>query len=174
MEKAPTMTTNPAAATSTTAVRLGELLVSLGFITLGGFVLMQAQSIGIGHGYEQIGPRLFPGLIGAGLSLCGLLLALQALGGGWRSVPLDESAHEPADGRAFLWLSAALVAQLCLIGSAGFVPATTLLFVAAARGFGSRRLLRDLAIGAVLALAVFLLFTRALGLTLPASLLGVL
>lgn len=160
-------------ARSTSAIRFGELLLSLALAALGGLVLLQARAIGLGHGYEQIGPRLFPGLIGAGLALCGLLLAAQALSGGWRGVPLDQPEHEAPDRAAFIWLSAALLAQLLLIAQLGFVLATTLLFVVAARGFGSRRSLRDLAIGALLSLAVYLLFTRALGLTLPAGLLGV-
>jgi len=50
-----------------------------------------------------------------------------------------------------------------------FVLAATLLFVLTARGFGSRAVLRDAAIGFVLALIAFLGFTLGLGLTLPAG-----
>ena len=54
-----------------------------------------------------------------------------------------------------------------LINFVGFVLAAAILFCAAARGFGSRRPLRDLAIGVALTLPVFWLFTLGLGLSLP-------
>ena len=41
------------------------------------------------------------------------------------------------------------------------------LFVLVARGFGSTRTVRDAIIGVILAIAVFLIFTLALGLSLP-------
>lgn len=167
------MTSDKAFVLGPAAIRLGELAVSLGLAALGGLVLGAARSIGTAHSsYEQVGPRLFPGLVGAGLSLCGLLLAWQAISGGWRGVPLDAPDHDAPDGIAFLLVSAALVVQTALIGSLGFVAATTLLFVLTARGFGSRRALRDLALGALLSLAAYFLFTRALGLSLPSGLLG--
>ncbi len=43
------------------------------------------------------------------------------------------------------------------------------LFVCVARGFGSKRWLRDLAIGLVLGLLVFLFFVRFLNVNLPAG-----
>jgi putative tricarboxylic transport membrane protein len=58
---------------------------------------------------------------------------------------------------------------MALIGSAGFVVAAIVLFACVARGFGSRRVARDLAIGAVLALAIFLFFVKALNVNLPAG-----
>ena len=58
---------------------------------------------------------------------------------------------------------------MALIGSAGFVIAATTLFVCVARGFGSERWKRDLAIGLVLALAIFLFFVKFLNVSLPAG-----
>ena len=46
-------------------------------------------------------------------------------------------------------------------------PAVALLFVLVARGFGSKRIARDIIIAIVLAIVVFLIFTLALGLSLP-------
>ena len=56
---------------------------------------------------------------------------------------------------------------LAVIGWAGFIIASTLLFVLIARGFGSRRPARDAAVAALLGIAVFFIFTLALGLKLP-------
>ena len=51
-----------------------------------------------------------------------------------------------------------------LLVPAGYWQATTLFFVAVARVLGSRRLVRDVLVGLVLALATYFLFDR-----LPAS-----
>ena len=49
----------------------------------------------------------------------------------------------------------------------GFVVAAMALYACVARGFGSARFLRDLAIGLVLGLGVFLFFVRFLNVNLP-------
>jgi putative tricarboxylic transport membrane protein len=56
---------------------------------------------------------------------------------------------------------------MILIGTAGFVIAGAVLLACVARGFGSRRFVRDLAIGFVLALAAFLFFVKFLNVGLP-------
>jgi len=103
------------------------------------------------------------------LSLCGTWLGWQALTGGWRNVPADEDGHAAPDWMAFALISAGIVLHMVLIGWAGFILASALLFVLIARGFGSRRPVRDLVIAIVLSTVVFFLFTQALGLSLPAG-----
>ena len=56
---------------------------------------------------------------------------------------------------------------MVIIGWAGFIIASTLLFVLVARGFGSRRPVRDASSRSSLAIAVFFIFTLGLGLSLP-------
>jgi putative tricarboxylic transport membrane protein len=58
---------------------------------------------------------------------------------------------------------------MALISLAGFVIAGAVLFVFVARGFGSGRFLRDLAIGVALSLAVYLFFSQVLNVNLPAG-----
>jgi putative tricarboxylic transport membrane protein len=147
-------------------VNPGELLVSLVLLALGSFVVYGTGDIAETQGYSQVGPRLFPYLIGIGMTLCGAVLGWQALNGGWRHVPLDDG-HARPDRMSFVILSLGLVLHMLLIGWAGFILASTLLFVLIARGFGSQRALRDLLIGAVLTTAAFLVFTHGLGLKLP-------
>jgi putative tricarboxylic transport membrane protein len=60
---------------------------------------------------------------------------------------------------------------LLLIERAGFIIASATLFVAAAFAMGSHRLARDIVIGIVTATVLFLVFSRGLGLTLPAGIL---
>jgi putative tricarboxylic transport membrane protein len=147
--------------------RGGELAVAVGVGLLGLFVVWQTFGIAAGGGYAQVGPRLFPGIVGATLLAFAAMLAREALAGGFRNVEGQPDA--PAALPSFLWVSAAVLAHLLIIGSAGFVVATVVLFVGVARGIGSTRPLRDGLIGLVLAVVVFLLFTRGLGINLPAG-----
>ena len=66
-------------------------------------------------------------------------------------------------------MTAALFAQMVLIQNAGFVVAGTVMFACVARGFGSTRIVRDLVIGFVLAVLVFLFFVKFLNVGLPAG-----
>lgn len=153
-------------------VHVGEVLISLGLIALGTFVVYETQSIAETLGYAQIGPRLFPYLIGGGLTICGAVLAWQALSGGWRNVPLEQEAHDAPDWVAFAIISVAAILHMVIIGWAGFIIASTVLFVMVARGFGSKRLVRDTLIAVALATVVFFIFTLALGLSLPKGPIG--
>jgi putative tricarboxylic transport membrane protein len=147
----------------------GEALISLALIAIGSFVIYETQSIAETLGYGGVGPRLFPYVIGTGLTICGAVLGWQAVTGGWRNVPLDQEGHDAPDWLAFFVISAGVILHMILIGWAGFIIASILLFVLIARGFGSRRPARDLGIAVVLCIAVFFLFTRGLGLNLPAG-----
>jgi putative tricarboxylic transport membrane protein len=147
----------------------GEAIISLALIALGAYVVYETQSIAETQGFAQVGPRLFPYIIGTGLTLCGAVLGWHAVSGGWRNVPLDQEGHDAPDWIAFAIISAGIILHMVLIGWAGFIIASALLFVFIARGFGSRKLVRDLGIAVVLATVVFFIFTMGLGLNLPAG-----
>src|SRR5688500_16103872 len=149
------------------SVHVGEMMVSLVLVLVGAFVIYETQGIAETQGYSQVGPRLFPYIIGTGLTLCGAMLSWHALVGGWRDVPLDQPGHDAPDWMAWAIISGGIVLHLVLIGWAGFIIASTLMFVLIARGFGSTRAVRDLAGGLALAVAAYFLFSRALGLRLP-------
>ena len=149
------------------SVNVGEVLLSLVLVFIGSFVIYETRGIAETQGYSQVGPRLFPYIIGTGLTLCGAVLGWHAISGGWRDVPLDEGGHDAPDWMAWAIISVGIVLHMVLIAWAGFIIASTLMFVLIARGFGSRRAVRDLLIGLALAVAAYFLFTRALGLRLP-------
>ncbi|HZW23738.1 tripartite tricarboxylate transporter TctB family protein [Noviherbaspirillum sp.] len=157
--------------TSRSPINLGELVLSIALAALGIFVIVGTQDISAGGGYSQVGPRAFPYMIGAGLVILGGILSWQAVSGGWRNVPMDE-AHDEPDWAAFAILSAAVLLHMAAIAWAGFVLASTFLFTLVARGFGSRRLVRDIVVGLILSGIAFFVFTQGLGLNLPAGLLG--
>jgi putative tricarboxylic transport membrane protein len=151
---------------------LAEWLLSAGVLALGiGAAVTTARLPGAG-GYSGIGPNFMPAVVSAGLIVCGLWLLVEAATGGWRRA----ASHDPAErgehpfyAPGFLWVSAALFAHMALINRAGFVIAATVLFALVARGFGSTRPLRDAAIGAAIALGIFLFFVRFLNVNLPAG-----
>ncbi len=117
-------------------------------------------------GYAGIGPNFMAWLVSAGLAALGAWLVFEAASGGWRH---RELPAERFQGGPFLWVSAGLFVHMALIAWAGFVVAGAALFVCVARGFGSARFLRDLAIGVALALVIYFFFTRVLNVQLPAG-----
>lgn len=149
----------------------GELAFSLGVVALGLFLVVQTAGIDVSPSYARVGPRVFPWVISFGLILLGLLLARDAIAGQWVA---DDSAPGASafDWHAFLLIGLGLVLHMVLIGRAGFVVASTVLFVCVARGFGSRTWLRDTVIGLVLAFVVYVGFKYGLGLDLPAGVLA--
>lgn len=149
-----------------------EAALSLGVLGLGiATAVATAQLPGEG-GYAGVGPNFMPAVVAAGLIACGIWLLAEALSGGWRAAPSDDPTargeqafHVPG----FLWVTAGLAAHMALIGFGGFVVAGAALFAGVARGFGSVRVARDLALGALLSLAVFAFFVKFLNVNLPAG-----
>jgi putative tricarboxylic transport membrane protein len=149
---------------------LGSFLIAAALAALGLFMLWETWSIPVQVTYARVGPRVFPVLVGGALVLNALWLAWEA----WRA-PVPASAGEPPIyWPALGWISAGLLLEAALLERIGFPLAAALLFVMTARGFGSTSLLRDAAIGLVLALLAWFGFTHGLGLTLPAGPLGAL
>lgn len=155
------------------SVHVGEVLLSLVLVFIGAFVIYETRGIAETQGYSQVGPRLFPYIIGTGLTLCGAVLSWHAISDGWRDVPLDQPGHDAPDWMAFAIISGGIVLHMVLIAWAGFIIASTLMFLLIARGFGSQRTVRDLAVGLAISVAAYFLFTRALGLRLPPGPFGV-
>ena len=154
---------------------LGEALLALGTVAFSVAVLWQTTQIRLTPAYSKVGPRVIPYIVGIGLLLVGLWLAVEAFRGG-RAAPNADSEDAdptlPTDWRTVGMLVLALVAYLVLIEPGGFVLASGLLFAGAAFAMGSRRLPRDLALGVLVAAALYAGFTRGLGLDLPAGVLG--
>jgi putative tricarboxylic transport membrane protein len=147
-----------------------EIALSAGILALGIGVAAGTALLPSEGGYARIGPNFVPGVVGTGLIVVGVWLLYEALAGGWRHRPDDspEARGEHGfDRGAFLWVTAGLFAHMILIGTAGFVIAGAVLMACVARGFGSRRFGRDLAIGFALALAAFLFFVKFLNVGLP-------
>lgn len=149
----------------------GQIAVSLGVLVLGMLVLAFGRELSTGGGYAQVGPGVVPRIVGAGLVLLGALLLREALTGGFRGVDEEAEVHLPMDWKAFAWITGGIILYGLLVERAGFILASTLLFVAVARSFASRRWLSNALVGLALGCFIFGVFNYALGLTLPAGVL---
>ena len=148
----------------------GELLLGIAVAGFGAAVVWQTAQIRITPAYSMVGPRAVPLIVGVGLVLVGLWVAVEAVTGR-ATAPTSESDDAdptlPTDWRAVGLLAVALILYLLLMQPAGFVPASTVLFASAAFAMGSRRTVRDLILGLLFSLLLYLAFTAGLGLRLP-------
>jgi putative tricarboxylic transport membrane protein len=154
-----------------TRSRGADLGVGVFVALLGALALWQAAAIPTSPIYAQVGPKAVPYVVGGGLLLLGAGLVLAALRGGWSWTLEEVQAAPPTNWRALGLLLAGLAANLALIGPFGFSVAASVQFVLVAAAFGSRRLLRDLALALALTLAVWFGFVEALGVNIGAGLL---
>jgi len=143
-----------------------EIALSLGVVALGIGVAAVTATLPSEGGYAGIGPNFIPAVVAAGIIVLGVWLAIEAFAGGWRDAPEQEAVFQK---NPFLWVSAGLFAHMALIGWAGFIIAGTVLFACVARGFGSRRIARDIAIALVFTLGIYLFFVKLLNVNLPAG-----
>ncbi|TCO44401.1 putative tricarboxylic transport membrane protein [Kribbella antiqua] len=153
-----------------TEVNWSRRIVAIGFLVVAVVVLVSAFRIPVGGGYQAVGPRAFPLLVGGGLGVVAVVGAVQAFRP--RDSVAAGSALEADDDGPIAWrpvliLLAALAGYAALLVPVGYWQSTTVFFVVCARVLGSRRLLRDAVIALVLALATYVLFDRVLGITLP-------
>jgi putative tricarboxylic transport membrane protein len=124
-----------------------------------------------------------PTVVGVGptaaMRLVAVLVALVAAAhwvSAWRQRAREQAgAIAPAapsygNRAALAWVLGALIGLIVILEvGGGFVLASTWLFVGTARGFGQRLSAKAFAIGFVLAASVYLFFTKALSLGLPAG-----
>ncbi len=149
-----------------------EAALSLGVLALGLGVTGFTSTLPSEGGYSGIGPNFIPGVVGAGTIVLGLWLSFEAFTGGWRGALPDDArqrGEHAFHAAGFGWVTGGLFAHMALIGWAGFVISGVVLFACIARGFGSTRLARDLALGLVLSVGVFVFFVKLLNVNLPAG-----
>ena len=154
---------------------LSQTLIGAGALALGAVLAFGATFISSEAGYAGVGPNFLPWVVAAVLSLCGGWLIYEARTGGYRR--LDEaSGAARADGGAFLWVTAGVLANAALLTTLGFILSCTLCFMLAVRGLrqsegkahgGFRGLMLDFVTGFLIAAPAFWLFTKLLGINLP-------
>lgn len=116
-------------------------------------------------GYSGISNRTVPIIVTLGLGLCGLglMFSPRSLDGAQD----DGNAGQPAQYGALAWIIAGLLLTMVLIGWLGFPLSCLLLMVCVARGYGSRRPLRDSLVSLAITVPLWLVFTKLLSINLP-------
>ena len=155
-------------------VNIGEMLLALWAVLFGILIVWQTTLVRLTPAYSKVGPRVIPYIVGAGMIVVGVWLAYEALTGRMSLGTTESEDADPAlptDWRTVGLLALALLVYLLLIERAGFIIASAILFVMAAFAMGSRRLARDIAIGIVMSTVLYVVFSRGLGLSLPAGIL---
>ncbi len=159
---------------------LTDTVAGVVILLLGVWVLWQAASLRQGPGYAAVGPRTFPVIVGLGLLGSGLGL-LAATWRGWRRALPETGAEGPdaevvegaedigTDWRTLLAVAGLLAVYIALFKPLGFILVSIALLPVGAWALGSRSPLRDLLAGVGVSVATYLLFTRLLGLELPAG-----
>lgn len=146
-----------------------QLAVGASLIAISAVLAFGASRFPAEKGFAILGAHVYPCAVAVFLGSIGALMGFQAVTGGLRNVSDSEkmAQAQPGGKTGATWVTAGLAGLALLISHIGFVLAAALLFACSARGFGSRRPVRDIAIGIALTLPVYWLFTTGLGVTLP-------
>ena len=153
----------PSGEVASRRVAIGEAIIGAGVLALAAVMLWQTLAIPVSPIYAQVGPTIVPIITALALGMLGVLLLIAAWQGGWQ--PEEEKASTP-DRVALAWVAAGLVLNVLLIGWAGFTIASVILFVCVSRGFGSKAIVHDAAIGAAFALVAYFGFAQTLGINI--------
>ena len=142
-------------------------------LALGVFLLVETSRIEVPVNANAVGPRFFPTVVGLVLVVVSLWLAVDVLRGGHGEMEAaeDVDVSRSSDWRTLALLSGVFLGHAALLEPLGFPLAAALLFFGVAASLGSRRWARDAAVAVVLAVLVYVVFARGLGVGLPAGVL---
>lgn len=146
-----------------------QLAVGVSVVAISAVLAVGASRFPAEMGFVIMSAYVYPYGVAVFLGVVGLLMCYQAVTGGFRNLADEgETTKAQAGGKlGATWVTAGLLGVAMLITYIGFVLAAALLFACAARGFGSRRPVHDLAIGIALTLPIYWLFNAGLGVSLP-------
>ena len=133
---------------------LAAVLGVVGLLTI-----LDARGLAVGFG-DPVGPRIFPYVIGAGMIVLAVLLAVATARG---DVAEGEEGEDvdlttPADWVTVGKLVGVLLLNVVLVNVVGWAITGALLFAGAAWALGSRTLVRDLIVGVVLSVGSWYFF----------------
>ncbi len=140
-----------------TRLAWSDISVGLAVLLLAAVIGWQTSVIPSNAIYAQVGPKVIPWIATGMLAVLGALLTFAGLRGGWEHEP-----HGELNVRGIALLGLGLVLNVALISTAGFIIASTVLFLCTTLAFGSNNVLRDGLIGFVLAFVAYVGFDRVL------------
>ena len=149
------------------AVDRSQYVLAAALALVGLYTIIDARGLNVGFG-DPVGPRVFPYLIGTGMIVLAILLAIVTARGDIAEAEAGEDVDltSPADWVTVGKLVGILVLNLLLVNVLGWVITGTLLFAGCAWSLGSRTLVRDVIVGAVMSVASWYFFW-GLGVPLP-------
>ncbi len=136
------------------------LVIALVMAAIAAVIIWQTAQMRVPPIQARVGPQVFPYVIAGGL----ILLAIGTAVSAWRG---QFPAREKDNLGPMAWIIGGLLAQMLLLGWAGFSLATGVLFAFTAKGFGRGPLWQTIPIGCVLAFVIWFIFARGLQLSLP-------
>ncbi|MBJ8343309.1 tripartite tricarboxylate transporter TctB family protein [Antrihabitans sp. YC2-6] len=151
-----------------------QFIVCAVMVVVGAFLIFDAMTLEGGFAkVDPVGPKLFPMIVGIGLLVCAVILAVAITRGsrGEADEGEDIDLTSPGDWRTVGLLVVLFVATIVLVNPLGWTITGALLFAGAATILGSKHYVRNIAIGAVLSVASFYGFYSGLGIPLPAGIL---
>jgi putative tricarboxylic transport membrane protein len=146
--------------TATTGqVDKAQYLFALGLAVVGVYTLIDARGLNVGFG-DPVGPRVFPYIIGTVMIVLAILLAVATARG---DVPEGEAGEDVdlttnPDWTTVGTLIGVLLFTIVTVNLLGWAISGALLFAGCARALGSRTLLRDLIVGAVMSVGSWYFF----------------
>ena len=146
-------------------VSIAGATIGIGLVLLGGVIGFDAATMRVPPTYAKVGPHIFPIVVAIGLGVAGLIIAFRAFVPKAGAILAAEDV--PTDWRAVAFVSVALLLDALLLKTLGFIITALGLFLIVAFALGSRRYLRDIVTGVILATVTYFGFTRGLGLQLP-------
>jgi putative tricarboxylic transport membrane protein len=161
---------NPVART----VDKAQYIVCFVMVAVGVFLIYDALNLEPGFAkVDPVGPKLFPIAIGSILIVLAVVLAIAIPRGsmGEADAGEDVDPNSPGDWRTVGMLVGLFVAVILLVNPLGWAITGTLLFAGASTILGNHHYVRNLVIGAVLAVTSFYAFYAGLGIPLPAGIL---
>ncbi len=164
----------PSEDSAATSVDKAQYLVVAVLVGVGVFLLYNAITLPGGYAkVDPVGPKLFPTVIGVGLLVTAVILAIAIPRGskGEADAGEDIDPESPGDWRTVGLLVGLFVATILLVNFLGWAIMGALLFAGAATILGSKHYIRNLVIGAALSVGSFYAFYSGLGIPLPAGIL---
>ena len=142
-------------------------------VLVGGYVVLDASTLSKGFADQPVQPYAMPYVVGAVLVVLGVLLAVATARG---DRPEAEQAEDveidgTTDWRTVGLLVGVMALNVLLIDLLGWAITGALLFAGAAYVLGSRTPVRDVAIGAALAVGTWYGLYSGLGIPIPAGIL---
>lgn len=151
-----------------------QYVVCAVMVVVGAFLIVDALRIADGFAkVDPVGPRLFPMVIGIGLLVMAVVLAVAIPRGsrGEADAGEDIDPDMPSDWRTVGLLVGLFILLIVLVVPLGWAIAGALFFAGCATVLGSKHYVRNIVIGVVLALGSFYAFYSGLGIPLPAGIL---